>query len=239
MGIISDQTTSTVSVKEAAPDLGALSDILQVDNGKKLLTPASLWGLGGTSVSLVTAQVGTAAALASANPVLVKGQIGYETDTLSFKIGDGSTAYNSLTYLHRGLPVSGEPSTGTPHITSDSDRSSSLVVNSSSNTAGVWSAAVTMTGVPAGAKAAWCLCSSTKSGTTAGLYVEAATGYTLDDVTSGTNRFKYWGMDSNNTAGIKITGMLKIHLDANGQFKWTSDTTNATIQIGSAIDYEM
>jgi len=62
-----------------------------------------------------TAYVGTAANIASANPVLFKGQIGYESDTLSFKIGDGSTAYNTLTYAYRGLPVSGEPSLGTPH----------------------------------------------------------------------------------------------------------------------------
>jgi hypothetical protein len=62
-----------------------------------------------------TAQVDTAANLASGNPVLLKGQIGYETDTLSFKIGDGTTAYNSLTYAYRGLVVAGEPSQGTPH----------------------------------------------------------------------------------------------------------------------------
>jgi hypothetical protein len=63
-----------------------------------------------------TAYVDTAANIASANPVLFKGQIGYETDTLSFKIGDGSTAYNSLTYSYRGLLVAGEPSLGTEHF---------------------------------------------------------------------------------------------------------------------------
>lgn len=57
----------------------------------------------------------TAANLASSNPMLFAGQNGYETDTLSFKIGDSSTAYNSLTYAYRGLPVAGEPSLGTPH----------------------------------------------------------------------------------------------------------------------------
>jgi len=52
----------------------------------------------GTGTGLTNAISGTAAALASANPVLLSGQIGYETDTKYFKIGDGSTAYNSLSY---------------------------------------------------------------------------------------------------------------------------------------------
>ena len=40
----------------------------------------------------------TAANLASSNPTPMKGQIAYETDTKYFKLGDGSTAYNSLSY---------------------------------------------------------------------------------------------------------------------------------------------
>jgi len=41
---------------------------------------------------------GTAATLASNNPIPAAAQIAYETDTKFFKIGDGSTAYNSLMY---------------------------------------------------------------------------------------------------------------------------------------------
>lgn len=40
----------------------------------------------------------TAANWASANPVLADGEIGLETDTRSFKIGDGVTAWTSLQY---------------------------------------------------------------------------------------------------------------------------------------------
>jgi hypothetical protein len=59
---------------------------------------------------------GTALQLSKTNPVLLTGQVGFETDTLSFKLGlDGRTKYNSLTYFYRGLPVAGEPSYGTPH----------------------------------------------------------------------------------------------------------------------------
>ena len=40
----------------------------------------------------------TAANWTSNNPVLEAGQIGYETDTRRFKFGNGSTAWNSLSY---------------------------------------------------------------------------------------------------------------------------------------------
>ena len=42
---------------------------------------------------------GTAANLTSSNPVLEDGRLGIETDTGRFKIGDGSTAWNSLSYF--------------------------------------------------------------------------------------------------------------------------------------------
>jgi Major tropism determinant N-terminal domain len=41
---------------------------------------------------------GTAAAWTSANPTLLQGEQGYETDTGLFKVGDGSTAWTSLKY---------------------------------------------------------------------------------------------------------------------------------------------
>ena len=43
-------------------------------------------------------QRGTAAAWTSANPILLAGEIGVETDTLMFKIGNGTTRWNSLHY---------------------------------------------------------------------------------------------------------------------------------------------
>src|SRR5690606_6707660 len=41
---------------------------------------------------------GIAALWTSANPTLLAGEPGYETDTLKYKIGDGATAWNSLPY---------------------------------------------------------------------------------------------------------------------------------------------
>ena len=40
----------------------------------------------------------TSANWASANPVLLEGEMGYETDTLKLKVGDGVTPYNALAY---------------------------------------------------------------------------------------------------------------------------------------------
>ena len=41
---------------------------------------------------------GTSEALATVNEVLLAGEIGIETDTGKIKIGDGTTAWNSLKY---------------------------------------------------------------------------------------------------------------------------------------------
>ena len=51
---------------------------------------------------------GTAATWTSTNPTLAAGEIGYETDTGKFKIGDGTTAWASLAYnLNGGVSTSG------------------------------------------------------------------------------------------------------------------------------------
>jgi uncharacterized protein with beta-barrel porin domain len=42
---------------------------------------------------------GTASQWTSANPILLAGEIGFETDTNLIKIGDGTTAWNSLEYI--------------------------------------------------------------------------------------------------------------------------------------------
>jgi hypothetical protein len=49
---------------------------------------------------------GTQSQWSSANPILEDGEIVVETDTRQVKIGDGSTAYNSLPYaFNQGLPA--------------------------------------------------------------------------------------------------------------------------------------
>jgi hypothetical protein len=42
---------------------------------------------------------GTASRWTSTNPILLAGEMGFETDTKKIKIGDGATAWNSLAYV--------------------------------------------------------------------------------------------------------------------------------------------
>ena len=63
----------------------------------------------------------TAASWTSNNPVLFVGEIGYETDTKKFKIGDGSTAWTSLTYSSIPLPLASINDLGDVTISSAAD----------------------------------------------------------------------------------------------------------------------
>jgi hypothetical protein len=63
----------------------------------------------------------TAADWTAANPVLLLGEIGVETDTRRCKIGDGATAWSSLSYYIEGVLARGQASkitSGTIAITS-------------------------------------------------------------------------------------------------------------------------
>jgi hypothetical protein len=48
--------------------------------------------------SVIQVKRGSASAWTSANTVLAAGEVGFETDTKKMKVGDGSTAWTSLTY---------------------------------------------------------------------------------------------------------------------------------------------
>jgi hypothetical protein len=53
-------------------------------------------------VTAIQIRRGTAAQWTSANPTLAAGEFGFETDTGKVKIGTGSTAWTSLSYLGAG-----------------------------------------------------------------------------------------------------------------------------------------
>ena len=63
-------------------------------------------------VTQIQIRRGTAAQWTSANPTLASAEFGYETDTGKFKIGDGSTAWNSLGYKASGTVTSITAGTG-------------------------------------------------------------------------------------------------------------------------------
>lgn len=51
----------------------------------------------------IQARRGTAAQWTAANPTLLSGEMGFETDTGLWKVGDGATAWNSLSYMPFGV----------------------------------------------------------------------------------------------------------------------------------------
>jgi hypothetical protein len=57
--------------------------------------------------SVIQIKRGTASAWTSANTVLAAGEVGFETDTKKMKVGDGSTAWTSLTYTVTDGDISG------------------------------------------------------------------------------------------------------------------------------------
>ncbi len=61
----------------------------------------------------IQARRDTAANWTSKNPTLAQGEFGYETDTGQMKIGDGSTAWTSLSYFGGG--ISDAPNDGTAY----------------------------------------------------------------------------------------------------------------------------
>lgn len=61
-------------------------------------------------MSTVRIQVrrGSATDWSGVNPILAAGELGVETDTRKIKVGDGSTAWNSLSYIAADAPEIGE-----------------------------------------------------------------------------------------------------------------------------------
>jgi hypothetical protein len=64
-------------------------------------------------VTQVQVRRGTASQWTSANPTLASGEWGFETDTLKTKIGNGSTAWNSLAYQTGSIAISNVTGLGT------------------------------------------------------------------------------------------------------------------------------
>lgn len=89
-------------------------------------------------VTQIQVRRGTAAQWTSANPVLASGEQGFETDTNKLKIGNGSSAWNSLSYIATGA-------TGTvTSITAGTGLSGGTIT--SSGTVAIDSTVVTLTG---------------------------------------------------------------------------------------------
>lgn len=101
--------------------------------------------------TVIQVKRGTASSWTSANTVLAAGEIGFETDTRKFKVGDGSTAWSSLSYAGMSpsstdtltnKTISGSSNT-LSNIGNGSLTNSSITINGSSVSLG---GSVTITG---------------------------------------------------------------------------------------------
>jgi hypothetical protein len=127
----------------------------------------------------------TAAAWTAANPVLLSGEWGFETDARKLKIGNGSSAWNALSYYSTGgggggatiLTGSGAPSSGT-------GANGDVYIDTTAwniygpKASGAWGAATSLVG-PAGATGA--------TGTNGATGPQGPTGATGAAGTNGTN----------------------------------------------------
>jgi hypothetical protein len=78
----------------------------------------------------------TAANWTSTNPTLAAGEIGFETDTLKFKVGNGSTAWTSLKYSQDASLLTGNASITTLTTTGDINTAGKLNVTASAGDEG-------------------------------------------------------------------------------------------------------
>ena len=139
--------------------------------------------------SIIQLRRDTAANWTSNDPILAQGEIGYETDTNQYKIGDGSTAWSSLSYFAASiLTTKGDLlsySTAEARLGVGADNSL-LVADSAQATGLNWTAAPTLTTV------------NTTGDITSGSDFEAASAgamYFGDQTTDGTWRIVRSGND--------------------------------------------
>jgi len=74
-------------------------------------------GTPATQLTSIKTRRGTASVWTSTNPILDAGEFGFESDTRKFKIGDGSTRWNSLGYALALADFNNPTFTGTVTMT--------------------------------------------------------------------------------------------------------------------------
>ena len=84
-------------------------------------------------VTSIQLRRGTAAQWTSTNPTLAAGEMGVETDTSLSKIGDGTTAWNSLTYGSSLAPLTINAQVGTTYTFALTDSGDLITANNAAS----------------------------------------------------------------------------------------------------------
>lgn len=138
-------------------------------------------------VTQIQIRRGTAAQWTSANPTLASGEWGFETDTKKGKIGDGSTAWNSLAYIlgigdidgvTAGTGLTGGGTSGTVTLSLDTPVA---VANGGTGITSFGSGVATWLGTPSSANLAAAVTDETGSGALVFGTSPTITGATLAD----------------------------------------------------------
>lgn len=154
-------------------------------------------------VTQIQIRRGTASQWVSTNPTLASGELGLETDTNKFKIGDGTSAWNSLAYSNPNIFRS-TPTFTTNAYTLVASDASNILLASNSTTAGTIN-------IPTNASVAFPI------GTQLTVIQTTSGQLTIQATTSGTTTI-------NSTGGTAIAPKLRATFSAATLLKTATDT---------------
>lgn len=160
----------------------------------------------------------------SNNPTLLAGEMGVETDTGKFKVGDGSTAWNSLAYSSGPTGATGATGTGYSGVTA----TTSLSIGTGSRTftgmptIGAYTVGTRVRVASTASPTNWMegVITGTLGGTQIGVSM---------DTSNGSGTFAAWTFSVAGTPGAAGT---------NGQGVPTAGTTNQVLKKNSGTNYD-
>lgn len=168
-------------------------------------------------VTQIQIRRGTASQWTSANPVLAAGEQGFETDTGKLKIGNGSSAWNSLSYLGSGTVTSITAGTG---LTGGAITTSGTIAIDTSVTADL-STSQTLT-------------NKTLTAPIINLSINAQTGTTYTPVLSDNGKLVTLNNASAITVSIPTNASVAYAVGAQINFAWITGAGQPTIQAVTA-----
>ena len=176
-------------------------------------------------VTQIQVRRGTASQWTSANPTLAAGEWGLETDTLKTKIGNGSTAWNSLAYATGSVALA--------NVTGiDANASTWLATPSSANLAAAVSDETGSGALVFGTSPT--LATPTLTSPLINMGINAQTGTTYTPVLGDNGKLVTLNNASAITVSIPTNGSVAYPVGAQISFAWITGAGQPTIQAASS-----